>query len=58
MLKKSFMDYPSMMMQSNTHMTVDVTVVKKWKSQKMEEETAKCSFLGCNKLLLSNCVSL
>lgn len=48
-LKKCFVDYPSMMIQSNTHKNVDVTVVKKRKSQKVEEKTANCSFLGCNK---------
>lgn len=57
--KKSFVDYPFMMIQSNTHTkTVDVTVVKKWKIRKVEEKPANCGFLGYNKLLLSDCVSL
>jgi len=58
-IKKSFVDYPFMMIQSNAHTkTVDVTVVKKWKSRKVEERPVSCGFLGSNKLLLSNCVSL
>ncbi|XP_032040809.1 ryanodine receptor 2 isoform X6 [Aythya fuligula] len=55
--KKSFVDYPFMMIQSNTHTkTVDVTVVKKWKIRKVEEKPANCGFLGYNKLLLSDCL--
>lgn len=58
-IKKSLVDYPFMMIQSNTHAkTVDVAVVKKWKSRKVEEMAANCGFLGCNKLFLSDCVSL
>lgn len=58
-IKKSFVDYPFMMIQSNAHTkTMDVTVVKKWKSRKVEEMLANYGFLGCNKLLLSDCVSL
>lgn len=58
-IKKSFVDYTFMMIQSNAHTkTVDVTVVKKRKSWKVEEMPDNCGFLGCNKLLLSDCVSL
>lgn len=58
-IKKSFVDYPFMTTQSNAHTkAVDMTVVKKWKSQKAEEIPVNCGFLGCNKLLLSDCVSL
>lgn len=57
-IKKSFVDYPFMMIQSNAHTkTVDVTVVKKWESRKVEEVPAKCVFLGYNKLLMNDCVS-
>lgn len=58
-IKKCLVDYPFMMIQSNAHAkTVDVAVVKKWKSRKVEEMAANCGFLGCNKLFLSDCVSL
>lgn len=57
-IKKSFVDYPFMMIQSNAQTkTVDVPVVKKWKSRKVEEMPAKCGFLGCNKPLMNDCVS-
>lgn len=57
-IEKSFVDYPFMMIQSNAQRkTVDVTVVKKWKSRKVEEIPAKCGFLGYNKLLMNDCVS-
>lgn len=56
--KKSFVDYSSMTIQSNTHTDVDLTVIKKRKSQEVEEKTSNCSFLGCNKRLLSDCISL
>lgn len=55
-IKKSFVD---MTIQSNAHTkTMDLTIVKKWKSRKVEEMPANCGFLGCNKLLLRDCVSL
>lgn len=57
-IKKCFVDYPFVMIQSNAHTkTVDVTVFEKWKSRKVEEMPAKCGFLGYNKLLMKDCVS-